>query len=233
MAVTLFSYSKGNSIVHKIPPLLKIFFLTSFCIFTFFGGDNIPQSFFYDLKSTLFFLKYAFCFCLPLLLFALSKIHTNIFFELKPVLFITIMVTLFRSIKLFPLSFYEEGFYSGVLYSLRFVSTSLAASVVFKTTSSLQINQAFASLENGIAKIFPSVKKSNPALLLSLTINFIPCVFELWNKINLAAKARRGKKKYMFTPSIIAQEFSTLLSCLLFKSKNIWNAIQNRSCKDS
>ena len=38
MALSLFAYRKGNSVLHKIPSIAKLSFLFVLCIFTYSGG---------------------------------------------------------------------------------------------------------------------------------------------------------------------------------------------------
>ena len=78
--------------------------------------------------------------------------------------------------------------------------TSLFSLVIFETTSRLEILDALTCLEDKTAIIIPFVKKIRLALILSITITFIPEIFNCWNKVSLAAAARtpigkNGKRK--------------------------------------
>ena len=100
MAVNLFSYQRGNSILHKCNALAKIFFLTAFCIFIFVGAKWM---------SPFFIARTATCVFVPLLLLFLSGLSLRIFFNLWPVILTGVFVTAFRSFDLLaafmPLTF--------------------------------------------------------------------------------------------------------------------------------
>jgi len=225
MAVNLFSYERGNTLLHKINALIKILFLTAFCIFIFFDPKKD-----YEDKRLFFILRTAVCILFPIVLFIISRRHVKIILHLWPVMLTGLFVTAFRSFDIPAFTFNKDGFYSGLLYALNFFMASLASSVIFKTTSPLQIRESLESVENILARIFPFVKKLNLALVISLTINFIPSIFEYWNKTSLACRARQadGKKK-MFSIRIFNAHFTALLSCLLYRAETKRRAVLNRS----
>ncbi len=222
MAVTLFSYQKGTSPMHRIPALVKIIFLLIFSIFVCYNKGQA--------SALAFYIKNASCIFIALLIFFIASPSVKTLLALHPVLFLGFLVTLFKTFDFITFTFSKEGLIEGLLYTLRFLLTSLVASVVFKTTSSIQIKDALEQVQNCLAKILPVIKKINPALLLSLTINFIPMIFDTWNKIELAAKARSPKKRFsLFKIRIFYAEFSALFSCLLYKAEITRKALLNRS----
>lgn len=85
-------------------------------------------------------------------------------------------------------------------------------------------------MQDGIAHIFPPLRKWNPALVISLAINFIPQIFDTWSSVRTAARARTlsGKKSIAQAIRILYQEIQSLISCLLFKAETTRKAILNR-----
>ena len=221
MAVNLFSYERGTSLLHKCNALVKVLFLTAFCIAIFLEAEW---------KSVFFIARTAACIFIPLVLLLLSRLSVRIVFNLWPVILTGAFVTAFRSFNIVPFSFNREGFCSGCIYALNFFMAALASGIVFKTTSPLQIRESLCGVEDALAKIFPFVKKLNLALAISLTINFLPSIFEYWNKTGLACKARRpGSKKRFFSIRIFTAHFSAFFSCLLYRAETSRRAVLNRS----
>lgn len=243
MAVALFSYRKGNSILHRIPAAIKIGMMIAFSAFAFSGGTmhSLDSVFHFS-----FIAKITACLFISSVLFFLSGARWNSIFNLKPIFILGLFITAFRAacfpsenssiqndavLVIFPfLGISLNGLASGAAYSLQFLLTSFAAQILFETTSSLQIKNSMESVQNGIAKIVPPIKKLNPALTLSLALNFMPEVFETWKKVHLASRARLNNSKKIQVPKItvIAQEFVSLFSCLLYKAETKRKAILNR-----
>ena len=217
--VSLFSYRRGNSIIHKAPVLLKLFCMIVICIFTFKGNFNSTVS---EILSVGVIL-------ISILVFIFSKAQFKSIFQLKFVFVLGFIITVFKTISFTAINY--DGLASGILYTVRFFITALFAQVVFETTSVLEIKEAFESLENLIAKVIPPFKKLNLALILSLSINFIPQIFSTWNKVKTASKARSNstKKSLVSTFRISLQELQTLLSCLLYQAETKRQALTNRS----
>lgn len=222
MALSLFAYRRGNSVLHKIPSVAKLAFLFIFCIFTYKGEMFVSWQ---ELFSWKIVVKNAICFFASAMLFFLSGANWNSIKQLKFVFVIGGFVTLVKLIH-FPFWFDKDSLAYGILYTVRFFITSLVAQVIFETTSPLQIQDALELVQNGISKIIPQIKKWNPALVVSLAINFIPEIFETWNKVELAVNARTQKKWKL---EIIIQKFSTFFSCLLSNAETKRMAVLNRS----
>lgn len=221
MAVALFSYKNRPSLLHRIPALIKILVMFSFCIFCF-RETNYEQ------------IKLPACFAFSLLLFFLARGNWTTIKSLPYVFVLGAFVTVLRMFNFFPeFSFSKEGFIWGILYSARLFITAFACQIIFETTSSAQISDSLEQIENGIAKILPPAKKLHAALLISLAINFIPLVFETWDKVHLASMARSPKKKNLVAATgILLSELEALLSCLIFKAETKRKAIINRGNYD-
>jgi len=215
MELSLFAYRRGNSAMHRLPSGIKLVLLFGLCIGSFSGkGSWIPT---------------AICFVLSWAVFFLAGARWKAIGQLSFVLFLGGFVTLFRTVEFQPLGISMEGLFSGLMYLVRFFSAAFTAQSVFETTSPLQIQNCLETVESDIAKVIPPVKKLSPAFILSLTINFIPMVFETWNRTATAAKARSPKKAGIpsFTRNLFAQ-MSAFLSCILFKAESKRRAVINR-----
>ena len=221
MAVALFSYKNRTSLLHRVPSLIKILIMFSFCIFCF--------------KETSYeHIKLPACFAFSLILFFLARGNLTTVKSLPYVFVLGAFVTVLRMFNFLPeFSFSKEGFVWGILYSARLFITAFVCQIIFETTSSAQISDSLEQIENAMAKIIPPAKKLHGALLISLAINFIPLVFETWNKVHLASMARSPRKKNIVAAtSILLSEVEALLSCLIFKAETKRKAILNRGNYD-
>lgn len=224
MALTLFAYRKGNSVMHKVPASAKLVFLFILCIFTYHGGMSVSWN---RLFSWEIVIKNSVCLAASFALFFLAGANPNSIKQMKFVLVIGGLVTLVKLVH-YPFWLDKDALAYGILYTLKFFITSFAAQSVFETTSALQIKEALESAQNGLSKIIPQIKNRNPAFIISLAINFIPEIFETWGKVELAVNARTHKKS-KGKIRILTQKFSTFFSCILHNAQIKRIAVLNRS----
>jgi biotin transport system permease protein len=215
MKNNLFSYRYDTTIIHKIPAIIKIFFLcfVSIRIFSQFNPEKVIESFF----------QCGFYFLIGCLLFILAKTKFSSLKNLSFIFIIGFFIILLNGINFEnKLNFDFKKSLEGVLYLSRLLTTSLIALIVFDTTSVYQ-------LENDLDKI-PLFKKFKISQTISLTILFIPLIFRTWNKIQLASKSRNIKNKNSLILKLqnLFQSFSTLFSCILNSAENTRKAILNR-----
>lgn len=220
----IFSYRNENSIVHKIPCGIKIILMLFVTLRTFsnsplwFKNENFIQyipwlrTFFYFLVTAVFFF--------------LAKTHFKSLIRLRFLLWIAI---LFSSVSILSKNY--SALLSDLLYTFRFFVTALFSLIVFETTSKLEIMDTLCGVENKICKIIPSFKKLNSAMLISITITFIPEIFSEWNKIRTAATARsklnkKGKPKFSIN-SVNAQITALFLNMLQY-AEEVRRAVTNR-----
>jgi biotin transport system permease protein/energy-coupling factor transport system permease protein len=93
-----------------------------------------------------------------------------------------------------------------VLYAMRLGLVMQLSALLFRTTTSIEIKETIATIETGIrmaVRKLPFARTIDPnaklAKYAALMINFIPALFELWEKLNRAYQARCGRggpKKY-------------------------------------
>jgi biotin transport system permease protein/energy-coupling factor transport system permease protein len=81
-----------------------------------------------------------------------------------------------------------------LLVSLRLALVVQLSSLLFRSTSSIELRDALAAIERFIrVKVFHLPLQYKFSGILSLFLCFIPAVFETWTAVNLAWKARAGK----------------------------------------
>ena len=207
--MTLFAYRKGNTPLHRLNAGLKILFLIALCIVTFAGGmyDSLESV----LKPSVL-IRTTICLAAAVGLFFASGRSRTSFKPVKFVLIIGALMILFRVFNQ-PL---KDALAAGLLYTIRFLITTIAAQIIFETTSPLEIKE--------------SLGKSTPAVAISLAINFIPQVFATWKQVHTAAQARTPNKKGLFrTIPIVYCEIQAFFSCLLYQAEIKRKALLNRS----
>lgn len=220
----IFSYRNENSIIHKIPCGIKIILMLFVTLRTFsnsplwFKNENFIQyipwlrTFFYFLVTAVFFF--------------LAKTPFKSLIRLR---FLLLIAILFSSVSIISKNY--SALLSDLLYTFRFFVTALFSLIVFETTSKLEIMDTLCGVENKICKIIPSFKKLNSAMLISITITFIPEIFSEWNKIRTAATARsklnkKGKPKFSIN-SVNAQITALFLNMLQY-AEEVRRAVTNR-----
>ncbi len=180
--------------------------------------------------------KTAACAAAAFVLFVLAGAWWKGLTQLKFVLVIGAILTVFRMFQLdFTASpcirFVYDEMIAGIYWAVHFFITTWTAQTIFETTSSLEIQDAFETLENAIVRLAPPVKKIRFALILSLAITFIPLVFQTWSQVHLAALARspRGKRSLSRTVRTLTVELEAFFSCLIHQAVTVQKAVSNRS----
>ena len=244
MTSSLFSCHKANSPLHRSPALAKLIGQIALCIAIFASPKSTAAAAAIPIA----------CGCVIIAAFAAARISLSELKRLRPVLLLGGLYALFRVFAIAPRALASDAgfrlfacdesrlvFFSfivlradrvldALLYIYRFFMSALSALIFFETTSPLQIKAAFEQIQNVLAKIFPPLKRINPAMTLALAINFIPEIFSAWMRISRAAKARRpeGKGAAFFIGGLYAQ-LAALLSCLISYAETTRRAIVNRS----
>ena len=209
----LFAYRRGNTPLHHLNARWKILSLIILCIVTFAGGMYETSD---SVLNAALIIRTAVCLAMTILLFIMSGCSRTSFKPVKFVLIIGALMILFRVFNQ-PL---KDALAAGLLYTVRFLITAVAAQIIFETTSPLEIKE--------------SLGKSTPATAIALAINFIPQVFATWHRVHTAALARTPKnKKGLFrTIHIVYCEIQAFFSCLLYQAEIKRKALLNRSSSD-
>ncbi|WP_296140331.1 energy-coupling factor transporter transmembrane protein EcfT [uncultured Anaerococcus sp.] len=180
--VTIGQYLPFDTFVHRLDPRVKLIGVFAYIITIFFVDDIIS------------FIPFA------ILLFAMlfvAKIPIkNVFKSLRPLLFIiivTALINLFTApgnviLNVGPLAITDEGVYRTVFTVIRLILIILTTSILTYTTSPME-------LTDGLEKLFSPLKRfgfpaGELAMMISISLRFIPTLFDEANKIRMAQMAR-------------------------------------------
>ena len=176
-------YIPGDSFVHRLDPRSKLLFVFAFIIIVFLANNTIT----YGLLLA---------FTLGVILLSRIKLYFLIN-GLKPVIFL--MVFTFLIHILFTregevlidwgfLKIYEEGLKQGIFISIRFLVLVFMTSVLTLTTSPISITDGVETLLNPFKKVKLPVHEL--ALMMSISLRFIPTLMDETDKIMKAQMAR-------------------------------------------
>ena len=180
--ITIGQYLPFNTFIHRLDPRVKIIGVFAYIITIFFVDDFIT---FIPFVILLFLMLYV------------AKIPIkNVFKSLKPLLFIiliTAIINLFTTpgntvVDIGPLSISDEGIYRTLFTVLRLILIIMSTSVLTYTTSPME-------LTDGLEKLFSPLKRfgfpaGELAMMISISLRFIPTLFDEANKIKMAQMAR-------------------------------------------
>ncbi len=202
-----FSYKPGKTFVHKLPAQLKILFIPFFNILIFSLNWHVAAVFIL-LQFILFFLLkftvreqttdltpviwYAAFMYLIGFFSELYMIFSNGILELIPA---NILPALSESAKI---AFGDEKTQNFVV---KFCACNQSASLMFKTSTSLELKHGIESIEIKIRRflsfrwkeISDSQIEPKFSVVISMFINFLPAVFKIWNQLKKSWAARNGK----------------------------------------
>lgn len=203
-----FSYKAGSTFVHKMPPVLKILLIPSINILIF----SLPFEF------SLGFLIFQ-----ALLAFILHFTIREQLRDLRPVLYYAVILYATSLLAQFFAALgtagtWEEALKSGFLIAISNAETikmlvklfcvMQSASILFKTSTTLQIREGIGAIEGAIRHILPVSKKNTFTDTIALFICFIPMVYKNWELSKRAWFARGGKSGIKMMKSIFPVFFS-------------------------
>lgn len=173
----------GDTYVHKMDPRAKLLFIFGFIVIVFLANNTIT---------------YGILVGMTLFVMLLSRIKPSFLINgLKPVVFLIIFTFL---LHLFftregdllwewgILKIYEGGLRQGIYISLRFAILVVMTSFLTLTTSPIAITDAIEILLNPLKKI--KVPVHELALMMSISLRFIPTLMDETDKIMKAQMAR-------------------------------------------
>ena len=221
----LFSYKPGTSFVHAIPAWAKILFVPVLNVVIFRFGRNVP----------LFLLaaQSALCFSLR---FSLREQLS----DLRPVLFYAVCLCALNAVAVaaaavagaIPLS--AESLASAAKNAVRNEETAellvkfavcvQSASILFKTSTSLQLREGIETIERTARRFLPCRKEAVFAETVSFFINFIPAVAKIWSQLRRAWLVRGGGTGVPMYRALLPVLF---LECLEH-ALNTARAVENR-----
>ncbi|MED4534577.1 energy-coupling factor transporter transmembrane protein EcfT [Metabacillus fastidiosus] len=176
-------YVPGTSLVHRMDPRSKILFVFLFVFVVFFANNIITYS-----------LLGIFTFSAVLLTKLPPRFLIN---GLKPILFLIIFTFVLHIImtkegavvlNLGFMKVYEEGLKQGLFISFRFLFLILMTTILTLTTTPIEITDGMETLLNPLKKLRLPVHEL--ALMMSISLRFIPTLMEETDKILKAQMAR-------------------------------------------
>ena len=205
---SIFSYKAGNSFIHKIPAWIKVLFIPLFNISVFYFRWSFAAGFF--------------CFNV-ILFFCLRFSIKEQYRDLKPGIFYAEFLYLLNFLTTLyllwnfsqPVEILKNAFLTTILdkntavFVLKFSVCVQSCSLMFKTSTNLELREGIEKIELAVRRVLPCKKKAVLARYISLMIIFIPEVFKLWNQISRAWKARNGKNGLKMIMTLIPVLFST------------------------
>lgn len=206
---SLFSYKKGTSFLHKCPSWIKILFIPLINILFLY----LPPQF--SLFLIIFQTILAFC-----LKFSLAEQLE----DLKPIIYYAVLLFFFQiflwvfsgpNLENLKNRFSWESEKDTVFLLLKLFAVMQSASLVFKTSTSLEMRE-------GIAKIFG--RKSAITNAISMFLNFLPMVSKIWQQSKKVWKARGGKNGIKMYAVLLPVLFSVGMK----KAYNAAKAVQIR-----
>ncbi|WP_026561248.1 energy-coupling factor transporter transmembrane protein EcfT [Bacillus sp. J37] len=197
-------YVPGNSPVHRMDPRAKLLMIFAF-VFIVFLANNL--------------LTYILLGIYTLMIILMTKLPIQFLIRgLRPVLWVilfTFLLHLFVTKEgnvLLDLGFmkiYEEGLIQGIYISLRFFYLILITTILTLTTTPIEITDGMESLLGPLKKMRLPVHEL--ALMMSISLRFIPTLMEETDKI-LKAQMARGVD---FTGGPIKDRFKAIVPLLV------------------
>ncbi|OMP67917.1 energy-coupling factor transporter transmembrane component T family protein [Domibacillus epiphyticus] len=176
-------YLPADSVVHKMDPRAKLLFIFGFVIIVFLANNAVT---------------YAVLGAITCLIVLLSRVKLRFLINgLKPVL-ILILFTFFLHVfftkegdilaQIGFLTIYKGGVIKGVLISIRFLLLIFVTSLLTLTTPPISVTDGIESLFGPLKKLKLPVHEL--ALMMSISLRFIPTLLDETDKIMKAQMAR-------------------------------------------
>lgn len=176
-------YIPGDSFVHRLDPRSKLLFVFAFIVIVFLANNAVT---------------YALLLAFTLGVILLSRIKLYFLINgLKPVIFLMIFTFLIHIlftregavlVDFGFLKIYEEGLKQGIFISIRFLVLVFMTSILTLTTSPISITDGVETLLNPLKKVKLPVHEL--ALMMSISLRFIPTLMDETDKIMKAQMAR-------------------------------------------
>lgn len=190
-----FSYKYGNSFIHRLPAWIKLIVIPGLNIIVFCCPFYVALAFLVVQFLISCYLKYTIA----------EQIR-----DLKPVLYYAVLLYLFSLVSsaITGINTVEESIKIDTVITilknsmlsidslymlLKLFCIMQSASIVYRTSTSLEIREGIWVIEKSIRRCFRLKEKQTFTNTVSLFINFIPMIFSVWTQIKKAWIARQGK----------------------------------------
>ena len=205
---SLFSYTKGNSIIHRAPAGLKLLLLLAIPITLYLTPIQVCLAF------------------IPVLFVValVARIELGLFLkDLRPIVIYSVMILTIDVLSYLISS--KNGniiTQTSLFMILRLLCAIEAVSIFFRTTSIYETTDCLQRIEG-----FLTFGKSKLVVssMLSLFLSFLPQIFATWKDLELAYKARGGRRG----PTKIITLMPRLISASIKKADTTFLALLNRS----
>ena len=209
MKYSAFSYKAGDSFLHRMPSWLKILLVPaiSAAVFSLPAGVSVALSAIFFVLASL--LRFSFR----------EQLR-----DLKFALYLAAFLYLSGFAGFFCAGFFGGGkdFISALadaagkaignsataLMLLKLLCVMQASSLVFKTTTSLEMRAGAGAIEHAARRILRLGDGSSFTDLVSFTLYFIPLVFRIWGQLETAWRARQGKASPRMFMALLPALFS-------------------------
>lgn len=196
-------YKYKNSFVHGLDPRLKLIYVFILSILAF-SVNNISEILIFSLFAVAVIL--------------LSKLDLKALIKgLRPFFFI------FAFIILMYISFSRDNLWQGVVSVWRFLMLIIIALILTYTTTISSITTAIEKLAK-LLKIL-GIKPRNIAVMISITIRFVPMMFINLESLRAAMLARLADFRRLKNIKLL---MLTLLSRMFKSASNLSDAMQSR-----
>ncbi|PWA12923.1 cobalt ABC transporter permease [Pueribacillus theae] len=197
-------YVPVNSIIHRLDPRAKLISVFLFVLIIFLANN---------------FISYAVVSIFIALAVILSRVPLSFIFRgLKPIFFIVILTFLLHLFltkegeivyQIGVFSIYKEGIVQGVYISLRLLFLVVFTSLLTLTTTPIEITDGLESLLHPFKRFKLPVHEF--ALMMSISLRFIPTLLEETEKI-MKAQSARGVE---FTSGPMKQRLKAIVPLLI------------------
>ena len=204
MKKTAFAYKQGSSFLHRTPSWIKITLIPILNILVF----TLP----FEFSAALLLIQTALAFYLR---FAISEQLR----DLKPIIYYALI--------LIAIGFISSGTVSSETFIMlaKLFCIMQAASLLFKTSTTLEIREGIGKIESALRKTLHLSKKNTFTETLSQFICFLPMVFRNWELAKKAWFARGGR----YGIRMFAAIFPVFFSVGIKQAYNMSKAVAARS----
>jgi energy-coupling factor transport system permease protein len=197
-------YVPGDSVIHRMDPRAKLLVIFIYVFIVFLANNSIT---------------YAILSMFTFSLVALSRIPLSFVLKgLKPIIWIVVITFLLHVFmtkeggvlyQIGSFSIYEGGVKQGVFISLRFLLLIMITTLLTLTTTPIEVTDGVESLLGPLKKVHVPVHEL--ALMMSISLRFIPTLMEETEKI-IKAQTARGVD---FTGGAFSERIKAIVSLLV------------------
>lgn len=176
-------YVPGDSLIHRLDPRTKLIMMFIYVFIVFLANNGWT----YGLLT-----------CFTCALFVLSRIPITFMLKgLKPILWVIVFTFLLHVLltkeghvvfQWFGIEVYDKGIQQGAFISLRFLLLIVVTTLLTLTTTPIEVTDGMESLLSPLKKW--NIPVHELALMMSISLRFIPTLMEETEKIMKAQTAR-------------------------------------------